>query len=204
MPKKADLQNGNVFNNLTIISKHSRITGNGKSFYLCKCACGNSKIVSRSCLVTSKVKSCGCFRREHASNQFKGLPGAASYSALIRRYKRGAIVRGISFELTIDQCMFLFKQNCYYCGEQPSPFNVYQTKDKNHFKLTYNSDAVKEAWVVANGIDRLNPAIGYTSDNSVSCCTQCNYAKLDYSEEEFIKHCYSVVKYQDSLKKKSA
>lgn len=35
--------------------------------WLCKCDCGQEKRVSRLCLVTGKVRSCGCLNRESAT-----------------------------------------------------------------------------------------------------------------------------------------
>ena len=37
-----------------------------------------------------------------------------------------------------------------------------------------------------NGIDRINSDKGYTIDNCVPCCAQCNHMKLDYTTEEFL------------------
>lgn len=63
-----------------------------------------------------------------------------------------------------------------------------------------STTAVQDAWIYANGIDRINPKIGYERGNAVACCAQCNYAKLDYSEKEFIDHCYQVTTYQGHKK----
>ena len=37
-----------------------------------------------------------------------------------------------------------------------------------------------------NGIDRIDNNIGYTIDNSVSCCKYCNFAKNDFLLDEFL------------------
>ena len=34
-----------------------------RHFYLCKCDCGNYKIVKRDCLLFGLTKSCGCMKR---------------------------------------------------------------------------------------------------------------------------------------------
>lgn len=41
--------------------------------------------------------------------------------------------------------------------------------------------------IAYNGIDRLNPNIGYQKDNCVSCCTICNYMKHTLQKEDFLK-----------------
>ena len=38
---------------------------------------------------------------------------------------------------------------------------------------------------IYNGIDRKNNGKGYTEDNIVSCCKQCNFAKRNMSYKEF-------------------
>lgn len=66
----------------------------------------------------------------------------------------------------------LLTLNCFYCNSLPK--TVFSAKRKgNKPKLIYN------------GIDRVNPLKGYTEDNTVSCCPQCNYAKSDNSIEEY-------------------
>ena len=39
---------------------------NRKSHLLCKCQCGNYKVIRRDALMSGRVKSCGCFNRERA------------------------------------------------------------------------------------------------------------------------------------------
>jgi hypothetical protein len=49
-----------------------------------------------------------------------------------------------------------------------------------------------------NGIDRLVNSIGYTLDNSRSCCSTCNYMKKDLDLNVFLEHLrvmYDVMKY---------
>ena len=38
-----------------------------------------------------------------------------------------------------------------------------------------------------NGIDRIDNNLGYTVQNSISCCKKCNYAKHKMSYDEFIE-----------------
>jgi 5-methylcytosine-specific restriction endonuclease McrA len=69
-------------------------------------------------------------------------------------------------------------------------------------KITYDLDPLKafENYIIGccsycglkpqfphtrNGIDRVDSSKGYTEDNCVSCCTFCNYSKLDYTIDEF-------------------
>ncbi len=55
------------FGRLTVIEKVGVTNGGGrgsKSLWLCKCDCGNEKVILRNSLVSGNTKSCGCLERE--------------------------------------------------------------------------------------------------------------------------------------------
>ena len=56
-----------------------------------------------------------------------------------------------------DQFRSLIDRPCHYCGTKP-----------------------------ACGVDRRDNSLAYTRDNSLPCCSLCNYAKRDMSEPDFI------------------
>lgn len=64
MGKVAD-KTGIKFGMLTVI-KQAGFTDDGKAKWLCRCDCGNYKVI-RSCNIreNSKTKSCGCYKREY-------------------------------------------------------------------------------------------------------------------------------------------
>lgn len=68
--------------------------------------------------------------------------------------------RNLVFELTEEDYHTLKSKPCYICG--------------------YNKTKV--------GIDRYDPTIGYTRQNSRSCCFPCNLMKSDMSYIDFIAH----------------
>lgn len=59
---------GMKFNRLTVIKKVKK--ENERSYYLCRCDCGNETIVDGSQLKCGGIKSCGCLRNE----KLKQLP----------------------------------------------------------------------------------------------------------------------------------
>ena len=69
---------GQRFGELTVLGLHHkkpRYKKNGaihsyRLYYECKCDCGNMCIVNRDELLHGKTKSCGCYRREKARNDF--------------------------------------------------------------------------------------------------------------------------------------
>jgi len=125
------------------------------------------------------VQSCGCLNREMSSARLRGKKpfctkpeGAASFTCLFRSYARNAKLRGYSFELTEQEFRDLTCGDCAFCGEPPTQEN----KGRGKFNGVY----------VYNGIDRLDPTVGYTADNCVPCCKQCNRAKRDLTAKQFM------------------
>lgn len=92
---------------------------------------------------------------------------------LFNRYKSGAKRRNVEFELTIDQFKKKVSDNCHYCGCEPSTIQK-SIKDKQLFVYKYN------------GIDRKDNNIGYTIENSLPCCSLCNYLKGRHTYDNFI------------------
>jgi hypothetical protein len=76
--------------------------------------------------------------------------------------KRAATVRGIEWNLTDDEAKVMLVSPCVYC---------------KHLDLE----------VRVNGIDRLDSAKPYTTENCRPCCKNCNYMKGTYDPKTFIE-----------------
>ena len=76
----------------------------------------------------------------------------------------------IPFTINIDDFKELIQKKCYYCG--CDPYSIQKTR---HYRFVYN------------GLDKKNCNLGYTLDNVVTCCKDCNYAKWTQSPNEFIE-----------------
>lgn len=98
--------------------------------------------------------------------------GVSAKNKIFSSYKRGALLRNIEFHLSFDDVINLSQQNCHYCGIEPS----------NSTKAINKNGATQILW---NGIDRINNEIGYTLENCVTACKQCNFAKFKFSYKEF-------------------
>lgn len=68
--------------------------------------------------------------------------------------------------------------NCHYCGIAPQSI-ASPGKQYTEALVTF---------YIYNGIDRVDNTKGYTLDNCVTCCINCNRAKMDRSLEEFLAH----------------
>lgn len=96
--------------------------------------------------------------------------GVAAFNALVRTMKRSAEKRDYEWELTKEQVACLTKQDCFYCGAEPS---------QTHNRSTWNGN------YVYNGLDRVDNDKSYTVDNVVPCCGTCNGAKSAMTVKEF-------------------
>jgi len=161
---------GQKFGRLTVIRRSYPNGNSGEPRWLCKCECGKETVVKGACLRKGEIRSCGCLRKELARNR-RILPlGLASMKSVIDSYKRNAKIRGIEWNLIEEQFAEITKKDCYYCGAKPNN-KRYQPRNNGEY--------------IYNGIDRKDNTKGYTIDNVVPCCSICNMAKSNLTEQEF-------------------
>lgn len=139
----------------------------------CICDCGNVKMVSWWSL-TNKAKSCGCLAQETSTKLCKNLPRKKSLPTqekILKKhfnsYRWRAMNKKIEFALTKEDFNEIVRKNCHYCGQSPK----------------FNNSTPAETF---NGIDRKDNKIGYNQDNSLPCCTICNFLKKDYDYYAFL------------------
>ena len=85
-------------------------------------------------------------------------------------YIHGAKQRGLLFRLSFDDFKRFITQQCFYCNNEPTPFN---------------------------GIDRIDNSKGYIKNNCVSCCIKCNKMKNTLSKKDFLDQCKKIVEQND-------
>jgi len=90
-------------------------------------------------------------------------------------YKTHAHERNLCFELSMDEYLNIISKNCNYCN------------------------GINE--VGFNGVDRKNNTIGYTIENSVSCCSICNFMKKTTHSDIFIKRAIHIARYTEDCYK---
>ena len=160
---------GQKFGRLTVINQDG-ISKWGDARWLCKCDCGEEKVIAGKSLRGGYTKSCGCLRREITGNKNKLIPGLASMKNKMALYKRSAKNRGLKWNLNEEQFKKITQKDCYYCGAKPNNISG---------KKKYNGE------YIYNGIDRVDNNKGYTIDNIVPCCRRCNTAKSNFTLQEF-------------------
>jgi len=165
---------GDRFGKLVTIRKDE--TNTTKTIkWICRCDCGNEKIVDGYALRSGKSRSCGCLRAE-----INSLPkGEGAFNRLYSSYSKRAKERNLEWLLSKDNVREITKQNCYYCGIEPRQYG-YRKKHENGGFGGNGS-------YIYNGIDRIDSSKGYTLDNVLPCCGKCNMAKSVMDINEFKK-----------------
>lgn len=136
--------------------------------WLCQCDCGNICHVGLQPLRKKLSQSCGCLWQERVRHD----SGMSSANMVYAGYRHKANKRGLSFEISLEDAIEVFKKDCNYCGIYP-----YQVckQDDLYGDFTYN------------GIDRIDSSVGYTIDNILPCCGICNKAKWTSSYDDFMR-----------------
>lgn len=106
-------------------------------------------------------------KEQKKTKPIKKIRYKSTLSDKYRSYLGRANKRSMPFELTPQVFDNLLVMDCTYCGKSN-----------------------------ANGIDRINPKLGYTIDNSTPCCTKCNMMKYIYSSNVFLEHVKSIYNHQ--------
>jgi hypothetical protein len=184
---------GKKFGRLTVIEFYGNWCGSKPKItqraWLCKCECGNF-IIRTTALLNGKaakncVQSCGCYNLERIS-KLRAKPGVGGFNTYYAGYKGGAKHRNLVFELTKVEFYKLTQQNCHYCGR--APFRIIPSNYKIKGPIKNLGD------FIGNGVDKKDSSRGYTLDNSLPCCYDCNFSKNDSSYEDFINRIISIYK----------
>lgn len=144
-----------------------------------RCHCGNHFFQVNSRVTSGHKRTCGC-----SSFTPKYDVGEVGRMNILLSYKRNASGRGLTWELTDDMAYEMFAGVCHFCNKPPSNYATYGKAPhiRDHNGFTYS------------GIDKLDNSVGYTIENSVPCCKECNFMKSSHTEEAYIKHCMEVAK----------
>lgn len=100
----------------------------------------------------------------------------AQVSIIFSNYKSRSKLKGTTFTLDRERFAELINQDCHYCGASPSNVRLDRVKGKRE------SDSA----CLTNGLDRIDSSEGYTEENVVPCCEDCNKAKRNLSYDQFI------------------
>jgi 5-methylcytosine-specific restriction endonuclease McrA len=127
--------------------------------WTCECACGKFADLQGGQLRAGHHKSCGCLGGRRR-------PYESHYNSLIYTAKRRGQDISITYE---DYVTFSNTKTCHYCG------------------IGILWKAVADQKTNRSNLDRKENSIGYTLDNCVVCCYDCNVAKgAHFTYDEFM------------------
>jgi uncharacterized protein YdaU (DUF1376 family) len=182
---------GQTFNKLTILSldykEHFYKEKIIKWYYFnCKCTCGNTKSILTNSVLKGDTKSCGCdamdsYKRS-MQEYYNSTTVISADTTLFNIYRLRAKHRKQDFDLTKEEFFKIINSNCHYCNTSP-------------ILLRFNDRKTEKS--LLNGVDRVDSLLGYTTENTVPCCTTCNRMKLDHTTSDFLNHIQKITKFQN-------
>lgn len=134
------------------------------------------------------TKSCGCKRYDMVSEANKIDDGPIK--EVMKNYQCAAQKRKLSFNLTNEEFKSFLSKSCFYCGSEPVKHRTKKAKQGKR----------RERYLIYNGIDRIDNAIGYELSNCVSCCKTCNIAKSTLKKKSFLEWIYRAAKHNGYIK----
>ena len=152
---------GNRYGKLVVVAKDEELSLiKHRAQWVCKCDCGNFKIVSSKCLRDGKTKSCGCMLSI----------GEEEIAKLLRKYNIQFISQ---YGVTINEKHYRFdfaiiEDNQIKCFIEYHGIQHYDNKHLHWGKdasVNQERDAVKEKWAYDNGIHLY--VIPYTEFNNL-------------------------------------
>lgn len=124
-----------------LVVKEFAYIKNKKSYWLCKCECGNEKIIRGDSLKNSTIKSCGCLAREKSAERIKILRKKENKYEVIGDY---AYIKASNTDdiIRIDKNMLeiILKYTWYVDENKYAKTNYKNKKTIQMHKLITNTD----------------------------------------------------------------
>lgn len=125
------------------------------------------------CIVYRKYPNNEVYQKAYRDNMGQSR---SSKAIVYNKYVDRAKEKNLVFEISKAVFKNMIMEKCHYCHREASG---------NHI----------------NGIDRMDNERGYTFDNIVTCCSDCNYAKCDMDYDAFLEQCKRIADYELSNEK---
>lgn len=148
----------------------------GYAHWTCLCDCGKRLTMRSSSIRRGLTQSCGCIRVEKQERNDAVGKLSASY---FRRIKRGAELRGLTFDVTPQQLWDLYTKQNGTCDLTGMPIML-----ERPYKPKQTAS-----------LDRIDSSKGYTIDNVVWLHKDVNILKNNYSVDEFVGWCRRVAEH---------
>ncbi len=168
-----DISN-NIYGKLTVIKYFG--TWRRKSYWECKCECGNLIKATATNLKRGKTQSCGCSRRI-CGPENKGWLGFGQISGdYWCSIKNGALTRKLEFNINKEYAWKIFEEQNRKCNLTGMEINI-------------TFDRIGQT----ASLDRIDNKKGYIENNIQWLHKDINRMKWAHSQEYFIELCKKVV-----------
>ena len=160
--------------------------------------CGREYKLNPLDIIGKNERSCcsKCCPKNTQDYSKKALsPKEAQISIVFSNYKSKCKMKGREFKLDKKDFTKLVLSDCHYCGSKPSNLRKDEAKSRRGSKTN----------CYLNGVDRVDSEKGYTIENSLPCCEDCNRAKRNLSYNQFltmVKNIYETLNLKESDKTK--
>lgn len=169
---------GKRFGMLVVVGRCQDSTTNHDTMWTCKCDCGNEKVVTAGHLTCGTVKSCGCLRREVATQRIK--------QASLNNVKHGAAGSSL---YGVWNCM---KQRC---DNPKNPnYKYYGGKGVRLCKEWYSFENFAE-WAFCNG---------YYEQENVSRPQKLSIDRIDSDGNYCPENCRWITVHENTLRATTA
>jgi len=172
---------GLKFSNLKVKRLDSTKIGRKHIFWICDCKCGNTVSVTTGHLKSGNTTSCGCLKKYNAQKPIGEAPWNRNF--LVHKNNSSRSKRISVFVDDFDLFKKICSEKCIYCDSKPKPWNPYVFKKKS-----LSLEAFERSWINTNNIDRVDNDVGYLLNNSVPCCSNCNFMKNSMNFWDFANH----------------
>ena len=146
----------------------------GKALWLCKCDCGNERIINAASMKKGLTKSCGCYKRAKNSTGYQLISGAFWH-----KLQKSAVARNYEITITIEEAWLMFEQQNQKCALSGVDIILHPCHDFCK-KQTASPD-------------RKDSNLGYTKDNFQWVHKRVNRLKNILSDKELIFWCRQIV-----------
>ena len=163
-------------------------------FFLWACDCGKIKEYPVKEVLSGKCKSCGClsYNLNPSGWTRSRNPQLSSWKVLYKRYRSSAVQRNIKFDLTLPAFIDIASRNCSFCGGGKRCYSKWHEPSVLAKAKHLTSEDMEKYTIYITGVDRRDNAVGYTESNAQPCCKNCNRAKMDLNEQDFLQLVQSI------------
>ena len=176
------IEQGTRFSYFTV-SSDEQVTDNKRKWISVVCDCGARCTRRLDHLMSGRTKSCKSCSAKRTAKEHP-MPSSANYcgdlgKTFFSRFKIGADLRGLSFNITQEYVWDLFVKQNYKCALSGVPINL-STKIRN---------SAPDYSVFTASLDRIDSSIGYEVGNVRWVHKAINRLKTNMSDEDFITWC---------------